>query len=238
MLPTLLAAAALCHAAPAWASQMRVNFDDCSAIATEKDRNLDCSSSTAVTRVVASILVEFNLTDIIADEGAVDVAVGNDWRAGLPAFWQFNSGGCGAGNIGFDANFAAGPYTCHDFWGGLAVIGGQYGGIGSPTPQGGIARIKWTAFVTPENVRTLPSGVEAYIARITFRQQHLASCPEGCNTPTCLYYQDEVLLDLKSQSYHVYEPDRLFINDPTHWHYCGFVPTKPTTWGSVKSLYR
>jgi hypothetical protein len=134
----------------------------------------------------------------------------------------------------------AGPHTCFDLWAGAASGGGQFAGYDRPVPIGSIARIKWSWFVTPENVRVLPGGTEVYIARVVIHQNHLVACPSGCSTAVCLHYNEEAIgtLDNPGQSFRVTNPDNLFVNDPTQQHYCGHVRTRPTTWGSVKALYR
>jgi hypothetical protein len=162
----------------------------------------------------------------------------------MPDFWQFQAGGCGAGNLTFSGDFSAGPFQCHDLWQGRASGGGQYGGSQGPVPDGNRARLKFSWYVVPDDPAFVPGGRETYLCRITIRLSHAARCRSGCTTPVCVMFVEESLGLLGGQTQRFTNPDQVLINQtgqsggPSAASCPMGQMVRRGTWGSVKQLYR
>ncbi len=217
---------------PSQSGGFRLNFEDCSLANGPRGRTLDCTDPSLPTVMVASVVTPASYDSIIADLGYVDVFVGYDYGS-MPPFWQFHTGGCaGAGRFSVSSDFTS-YGLCSDLWHGLAATGYQYGGSAGPLPDGNRARIKWTSWIPPGIPVPIAAGAETYIARISLRQDHLSQC-DGCSSWVCLVYvlQEFWLSDRTIVAVDGY--DALTLN-------CGSgcpTPTRASSWGRVKSLYR
>jgi hypothetical protein len=225
-------------AAPAFGQQLFLNHNNCTALAGPKNKNLNCASTTQSSTIVASLAVPTDIPNVIADAGILDMQVGPPDPLNMPDFWEFNSGGCsGTANLTYSADFSAFS-DCVDLWFGLASGGGQYGGVGGPTPDGSRARIKWSWFTTPGDARLLAGGAEHYISRMLLRNTRALACT-GCTTPVCAVYNEDKISDLGGNTYTITGFDYLWFNDATNASGCpGATPTRNQSWGQVKSLYR
>jgi hypothetical protein len=185
-------------------------------------------------------------TDIIADEGLVDVIATSLTAMDLPEFWKFDAGGCNAGRMTFSADFTGGPFTCADFWGGAASGGGQFGGKTGPVHEGNTARIKFSWAVLPANAMTATAGTEYYVSRTRIPRSAAALACAGCGDDVCLVYNQEKL-SLLSGAAPTIQLSSDAVNPPwITWQDAGNAtfncpvptPVKARTWGEIKSLYR
>jgi hypothetical protein len=83
---------------------------------------MNCASTTASNIVMASVDVgAAAVTEVIADQGIVDIRVGTTDEAVMPEFWRFWTGAppcsSGSANFLFSADFTGGPFLCLDVWG-------------------------------------------------------------------------------------------------------------------------
>jgi hypothetical protein len=217
--------------------QLYLGWEDCAGGGAPNFKFLNCIDPLDRDQLFASATAMVPVNSILANISIIDVIAGPA-PAVMPPFWQFNTGGCGDGQMLFSSDFSLGPFGCFDLWFGLASSGGQYGGENSPLPVGNRARIKMSSFVSPGDARNLPPALEAYIARITLRHGHVASCP-GCFEPACIVYQEEQLSTGDNFIARITNPGYAAANAyPQDLGCPGSTPTQSRTWGQVKALYR
>jgi hypothetical protein len=213
-----------------------LNHEDCSAVGTPKNKNLNCASTEQSYSIIASVTTPSDASDVIACDGIADLYAGAWDPVDMPDFWEFHGGGCsGSSNFTASSDFAAFS-SCADLWAGRGMGGWQYGGIAGPVPDGNHARIKWAWYVTPENARFLLGGAEHYITRMTFRTGRALDCT-GCRLPVCVAYEQETIAQLSGNYMRIVNLDWLNFNDPYGVQFC-FTAVEKRSWGSVKSLYR
>jgi hypothetical protein len=235
----------LAVAAPAFAQlipgQLYLNQNECSMVVNAHNKDLACAT-TVLNTLVCSAKPVANVSGVIADLGYVDVVVGTD-PVSMPPFWHFETGGCaGSGRILFSADFTTNTGGCADVWAGLGSTGGQWGGATGPTPDGNRARVKWTTNVTPDLAFPVAGGTEAYIEKISLRNSPAATCA-GCNTPACAVFLSEGLYLFAGGNVEIQGgaagTEWFTFNDSQNATHCPApTPTRSTTWGQVKSLYR
>ncbi len=120
---------------PLQGGQLHLNLDDCSRPRAPKGVTLDCTDPAATTTVVASVTMTESLGDILADLGFIEVRVGAD-PSSLPAFWQFQQGGCaGPAQLPGSVDFSSFG-RCPALWNPQASMAYQYGGVLGPWPDG------------------------------------------------------------------------------------------------------
>jgi hypothetical protein len=220
-----------------------LRWDDCNSTETNKDWN--CVATTGNWFVIASFDPGVTRSDLIAEDGLVDVIATNIGATVLPAFWQFNSGGCNQGRMTFSSDFSTFG-NCVDTWGGLASGGGQFGGKGGPQPEGNTARIKWSWFVVPGDARTITDGQEHYVSQFRISRSAAAVACAGCADAVCMVYNQEQLAYLSGPAQQI-----IFSTDQTNPPYITWqnsandvfncpipTPVRQRTWGEIKSLYR
>ncbi|MBI1799920.1 MAG: hypothetical protein HYR73_09595 [Candidatus Eisenbacteria bacterium] len=166
----------------------------------------------------------------------------------LSPWWHMETGGCRAGKISFSADFTLGPFSCIDPWGGLAS-----GGIDYATPSPGLltansARIRTLQAVGTPVPITVLDGLgntnEYYAFKVTISKAlstSVGSCA-GCLDKACFVFNSLRL----SQPAPV--PDKVVTSGPQQYTTYNLgtgtavcphdTPTRRSTWGSVKSLYR
>ncbi len=253
----LLCLCMLALAAPAFAGQLYLNFNDCDAGSREASKVVNCAntSSLAIENVVASAAFDIEhshpdpidpllrVGEVIADLGICDIVVGTDPLV-MPEWWRFQTtGGCGpAGRLGFNLAFAG---VCYDLWltGGSPGTGGQYGGVGGPTPDGNRARIKWsTAGDVQAPAAVGPLDGESYLMKLQFKHTSTTTCP-NCNAPACMIFNREQLstLNLNDETLSTglgNDDGRSYVAFNGDDRCPGATPVKNATWGKVKALYR
>jgi len=161
----------------------------------------------------------------------------------VPAWWQMGQGDCRYGAVSTSANFLSAPQVgCVDMWQNLASGGLAIYGWG---PQwGGDRRTHMlVVYAVPADAPIpLTAGVEYYAAQVYVSHQKTlgSGACGGCLTPHLWAFYS-----LKSAELTQYEmlleplPDGnlCLYWQPSQFLFCG-VPTRNTTWGQVKSLYR
>jgi len=169
-------------------------------------------------------------------EGATEATV-------VPAWWQMGQGDCRAGAISTSANFLSAPQVgCVDMWqnqasGGLAIYGW------GPSWGGDNRTHVLVVYAVPvDSPIPLTAGVEYYAAQVFISYQKTvgSGACTGCAIPHVWG-----LYSLKSAELTQYETlmeALLHGNDCLWWQHSGLCcrcgPTRNTTWGQVKSLYR
>jgi hypothetical protein len=199
-----------------------------------------CNTNTGTARMTCSFAVSAdqpNFVGIELDlEGATEPAT-------VPAWWQLGADQCRPTAISTTADFTGGPGpTCIDPWagqasGGLAIYdwGPLWGGNNR-------AHILVVYAVPADSPIPLTAGVEYYAAqvRISYLKTVGSGACDGCASPMIWGFYNMKSAELLQYEM-LWEP-LSGGNQCLTWQssvlLCGIVPTRNTTWGQVKSLYR
>jgi hypothetical protein len=182
----------------------------------------------------------------------------------LPAWWQFrNAGTCRQTSLGMGPTLPPGTANCLDWGNGQAVSGIAAYTLGVAGPA--TARLTAAAAVAVESVATLAAGTEYFVTQFTINHAKTVgtgACA-GCSEPVCIVFNslNVVTLDnvanqnlllgangTNSQFVHWQgaSVQGLHLSCPSPFRPCELVyscvlaatPTRTSTWGAVKSLYR
>lgn len=212
------------------------------------NRNFACDTNTGSEKLVGSFLYSANLTNIVQIEAIVDLAA----AAGtLPAWWGLQSvGGCRSASLSANIDFDAGNLACLDWSGGVAppaAMNYQAGVRGANT-----ARVLVNASIPAQDAPELFAWNEYFVFNLGL--DHLATVGDGscagCSTPVCIILTSIKLTRADATS--------IILSGPTNGTDANYVtwqgggaptvgavtgcpaatPTRATSWGAVKSLYR
>jgi hypothetical protein len=246
MKKTLLLCGALIalSASAALAAGINLSYNDCGTFGLAS-KSFACNNNTAtgtgLNTVVASFVAPSGVDHYVSCESELEIQTDSPT---LPDWWKIRgTGQCRTGVLLSNADFTAGPFNCTDFFSGAAA-----GGIGAyDLAFGGLNRshIKLVWAVAPDAEGALIDGTEYYAFKISFNNSKsfgTGSCA-GCAIPACInmryikVVQPSVYLDNRTISN---PADRAHVTwqaagDPI----CiGATPSKNSTWGAVKALYR
>jgi hypothetical protein len=239
----IFSAGILAFAAPALAQlppQAALTWSDCPLGTYTSDITNSCTTNTgAVGTMVASYVPPVGLDTLVAESLIIDMRTNS---SALSPWWHMESGGCGqrVGAIVAGANFTANPpYSgCHDSWGLNAVAGVNY----QPNGLNG-ATIKAIAAVPLELAGVVTPDKMWYAISITISNAGTVNggCP-GCTDAACF--------DLRQLNLSEPAPIPDLILYPITYQHCRYngvgppatcplaTPTRTSTWGSLKALYR
>ena len=243
-----LAAFALLVAVRAHAdSALFLSWNNCGPSAvSSQDFAFDCGTENGFEELFCAMRLPFATgPDVLGVVAVIDLQTQN---TPLPDWWRLAKGGsdCRAGYLGASADFTLNG-DCADPWQGQAVAEVQAYNAGEPRGGANQARIKVAAGVVPELARTLDATSVYYGVKLVIqnaRSTGAAVCP-GCLDGACLVLNSiEVkrLTGAPGGDLFIALPGPLNGNWAT-WQgatgvNCALVPTRNTTWGRVKSLYR
>ncbi|MBI5170953.1 MAG: hypothetical protein HZA61_15795 [Candidatus Eisenbacteria bacterium] len=233
---------AACFTSTALAAGINLSWNDCGVYGAT-NRSFACNSNTLTGAVlVGSYVPPAGTTAITGNEIVIDlVSAGST----LPAWWQFkNFGSCRQTSLSSSADFTSGPFSCADYWSGLAA-GGLAAYLTPYMTMPSRARILLIYAVAVENARPMDETVEYYSFKLTINGAKTVGSPScsGCVDPVCLVLsQIKITQPAGVGDYRLQSPlDHQFAT----WQGgvviggCpGATPTRNTTWGSLKSQYR
>ena len=192
-----------------------------------------------------SLYCAFTLAQAVDSVVALEIVVDLEaMSATLPAWWEVGKGGCRAGALAPDAEFA--QASCAVPWQGLVqgpsvLLAGVF--PGEPRGEANQARLKITVAVLPDSFRRLNAGEMYYAARLLLSNDLTAGC-SGCQIPTCLVLNSIVIGRLEGApggNLLLETPGPMNANRAT-WQGsgadCAAVAVKRRTWGALKELYR
>jgi hypothetical protein len=230
---TLIALAGNVHAQ----SGVNLSWDDCGTSGAML-RTFACNTNAGSNTLVASFVSQ-PMPEVVALTAIIDLC---SMDLVLPAWWQMKmAGSCRPNAISSSFDFMSGPTSCVDFWQGLGTGGLNYT-YGSNWGFNG-ARILVVGALPPDSPRQVEENVEYYACKVIL-QNHAT-----VGTGACARCEAHVCIILNAVELYPPSPgSRINISGPisrdyVHWQgavsLCPFVvDTKPTTWGSVKSMYR
>ena len=241
---TLAATAALLVVAAATASAGGINlaWNDCSP-AGLTNKTFACTSNSLVGAImVASAIAPVPMDQLNSEESDMTLQTN---QATLSQWWNLQTSGgnipCRTG-IASSFDFTGGPFSCLDPWVGVASGGYDFTNAYLAPNRGRIRTVCAIAGSTPI------TGVdEYYFFKITLLGQKSTgngSCA-GCTDGACIVFtQLKLNQPLGVGNYLITNP---LVSQYVTWQSGGAsvplgcpaaTPTRTTTWGSVKSLYR
>jgi len=228
-------------ASMASAAGINLSWNDCGLAGTQ-NATFACNANTGLNTAVASYDPPTGINEFLGISSQVDVTTD---AATLPDWWQHGGTFCrGTTGLAISFDFTSGPFTCFDFFGGQAAGGFAYDvGYGSPAR----GRLRIQCAVPFDSRAPINAGTEYYAFKMNLlraKTTGTGSCA-GCTNPACivlneiqLFQPPEAANDPKLTN----PIDRLFVT----WQVPAggppgcpqSTPTKSSTWGQVKSLYR
>lgn len=199
------------------------------------DSHLNCGALPDKSKLVVSFKAPAGIQSLERIFGYVDLCT-KPYPV-LP-WWTFDpyTTGCRSHGLSANADFAAGPFTHTDPWGGRGQTYMVYGA--SPGGSWEMARITVDVTMTPGAPIPLVAGQEYYAFQIEFANPDVGC--GGCELPACFVLNG--LLIYHDGGY--VEPTTMdFYSNYVRWQGgqsdCPFiVPTLPTSWGRLKEIYR
>ena len=213
------------------AESTRLSWDQCAGPGAGKQ--FACDTNAGGARLVVSAVRDSVGSFTSGFSLSIEV-----WSVGptLPTWWALEPSGCrsGAATRSFDPEPQ--DASCLDSW-----LGEMAGGLTFTPIDPGRLRVS-LAGVNPTETLTMTAGVETFIAAIGLSYQGSTgpgSC-NGCTSATCLVLRDLTIVDeagLRVDPIPV-STDSGVLAWQDSLATCLAVPTRTSTWGRLKSLYR
>jgi hypothetical protein len=248
---SLLALATAAHAGQG----VNLRWNACLGDAGTANRNFACNTNTGSETLVASFELGTDLPLISGNEVVIDLASAG---TAIPAWWQmWTPGSCRPSSLSMNATISASADACAD-WANAQAFGGiaayDIGSRGVNT-----ARIKLALSVAVLSLSGLSAGQEYFsfnLVIIHAKTVGTGACA-GCTTPVCIVFSsDKLTTPVPALDRMITGPtngtDSNFITwqggagvvvPPGPWGAGGSgcpsaTPTRRTTWGAVRALYR
>jgi hypothetical protein len=216
-----------------------LRWNDCPLAASSvSTMTFGCSSDVGEELLVAAITLGETVDDVIAVEVVIDIQFAG---AAVPPWWQIDPAGCRDGALIARSAPPQNP-ACTDFWNQTLTPGLLY----QIAPRGNPSQARVVvSFALPSTTppRQLVPGPTYYVASIAVQNQRTSQCT-GCLTNACLVLNSVRLGRVPGspgQDPMIVQPGPLEANHAT-WQgagaACQSVPTRSSTWGRLKSLYR
>ena len=223
----------------AGAGGLNLSWDDCGPYGSTT-KTFACNTNAGSNAIVCSAIPPVAMPQFVAMAATIMFTADN---VTLPPWWTFD--GCRGGflpnPLSLDLNFVGGPFNCLDPWAGQASGGLNYTS-GYSTPNN--ARFRMVCSVAAPS--PLDGISENYFFRVVIsnvKTTGAGSCA-GCSIPMCIVL-NQVELDQPAGigDYVVTNPlNSQFVvwqSAPLHTGGCPpGTPTRNTTWGSIKGMYR
>lgn len=229
-------------ASVASAEGINLSWNDCGSAGTQ-NATFACNTNTGLPfSAVASYVPPAGIARFLGLASQMDIYTE---LATLPDWWKHGTSGCrGTSGLAVNFDFTSGPFVCQDFYVGQAAGGFAYDvGFGSA----GRARFRIQCAVPFDNLGPIDAGFEYYAYKANFTRSKTSGTGfcDGCQYSACLVLNEIQLFQ---------PPDAL--NDPRLYNSLerSFItwqlpvggpigcplstPTRNSSWGRVKSMYR
>ena len=242
-------AAMLCVASVASAAGVNLSWNTCAGEGTgANNKTSACAVNTGSNLLVTSFVLPADLAAVNGNELVIDVLT---QAATLPDWWAFKDAGtCRQTSLGFNVTANASDVVCID-WG----AGQSAGGIGAYSQELGTIdpgllaqhrRLKIAVAVPLSAIADLTQDTEYFSCNITINNAKTVgtgACA-GCTEPMCIVLnvlrvtshigigENDVVLGTGAS------PGSNIVTWQGLGPNCQAVPTRNTTWGAVKALYR
>ena len=217
---------------------INLSWNDCGASGT-MTRAFACDTNAGSHSLVASFVSGVDMDHLVGMAGVIDLC---SMQSVLPSWWQmYVPGSCRPAAISASFDFTASSGNCADYWRGQAAGGMDYT-IGHAW-EVNAARIRTVCAIPSTAIAHLDGATEYYAFRITIRNDRTVgpdACA-GCSGEVCIVLNSIELSQLAG--YGDYKITTSLLRYQALWQGmvvgCPFiVPTRTTTWGQVKSMYR
>ena len=236
----LLAFALLAVLAPlAHSAGVNLCWTSCAGDGGTQNKAFACNTNVANHDMVASFVLDANLDQVIIDELVVDLSTAS---ATLPDWWRmFTAGSCR--NTSLSILFHDGT-ACPDLFSGMGSMNIASYQVGLHGPNS--ARISSVNAMQVAGAVDLLAGQEYGVAKWRINSQKtvgIGSC-DGCAIPACITFNSARITTVGNASTVLLttaaNPGSNFITwqGGAGTNCPGATPTKNSTWGGVKSLYR
>jgi len=238
------AALAACLAVvPASSAGLSIAWQDCRPPLGNgfNNQNFGCASDIQEFPLFPSFSLAATMDSVYSMELVIDFDVAGVEGDPLPAWWLMEPG-CRTNGWAADGTASQ---SCNDAWGGLGTGSFQGWIPGSPGSSTRHARLLVAVGTLPQDAVTLLGNASYTACRILLRTVNTVSCNDGCSTPACMVFNSLLVRRLHTPS-----DEEILISGPENagsdrlqWQAgtgadCAAVPTRRTTWGAVKALYR
>jgi len=220
------------------AAGLNLGLNDCAPAGGSINAPASCAGSSGITiGMVGSAIAPAGMDRVVGCEDYIDVETN---QATLSPWWTLDGCRSNAWPVNFD--FTLGPFTCNDFWAGLAT------GSGSISPEHSAPnrfQMKLVCATVAEN--PMDTVTEQYLFKVNIlrsRSVGIGNCT-GCGQAACLVLTRVI----------INQPDgavggNATITAPMIGNFVtyaggvvaggcpGATPAQDRTWGQVKSLYR
>jgi hypothetical protein len=247
----------------AGAAGLALRWDNCYSDGGVVNKTFACDTNVGSERLVMSFVLDSPMADVSGSEYRLLI---NSATATLPAWWQFKSPGtCRQLSLAVNMAPPPGSVGCVDWSSGNAVSGiGSYNIGGVFGPNG--ALVSLAVAVPPNLLATLNAGQEYFAGNLVINHAKTVGTGAcgGCNQPVCIVL-DYINITTPTLANNRKLLDPAFSTDSNfarwqnaqetnvqvvncdgplfgcfHSYTCvlASTPTRGSTWGAVKSLYR
>jgi hypothetical protein len=244
----LLCSAALAlSASSAFAVGLDLTWNNCVNETNAQDINFtNCNVSTRSVRFFGVLKVPSALPNFIAVSGVLDMQ--QEAVAALDRFWRFDdtsAGGCNAAGIGFSNAVEPSSTPCDSETSPWGFNGAEAGSsnLGFIAGFNGVPNRGRQFFSVNRDASSpfpLDVGINYYMMDVTINSSQRAACP-GCTGAIAIVWNSAEMIENDNTRTFVTGPDKLG-NCVTINHAgpatCAATPTRKSTWGQLKSLYR
>lgn len=226
------------------AGGLNLSWDDC-GLSGRTSRTFACNTNDGVDVLVASFDPPPGITKLIGIDAVIEVITAAP--TSLPQWWHVEGSGCRDGSLTVDTDFSALPSQCLDYW-----SGGASSTVAFEAGPSNSARMIVSCRLPDGLAGEVIPGNEYSAFRLILDHAHAVgtgACA-GCSVAACLLI-DEIRLIQPPElgDYRLCNPrDRNFVVwqgalpigcPPLHSPlYCASTPTRTSTWGEIKTVYR
>ena len=229
---------------------VNLRWDRCLGDAGVFNKSFACNTNSGSEVLVCSFELGEDMADVSGQEIVITLVTGG---ATLPAWWAFkNAGTCRQFALSMNTAVSPAAVNCTDWaeGGGVGGIGAYNIGVRGPNS----ARLLAVSAVPPEALKSLTAGTEYF--SMNFPITHIktvgtGAC-DGCTVGACIVFNavnitTPVLANNRTLNYATNGTDSFFatwqggtISDYLGVHLpCPYpLPTKRSTWGALRALYR
>ncbi len=220
---------------------LALGWEDCrtSPGAGLANRNFSCGVSLTDLPLVPTLRLIDPVDSVLAVELVVDVVVAGST---LPTWWNMQPGGCHGSPSGWGVSLAT-TTSCADPWLGRAA--GSTTWLESfPGSTSNRGRLLVAMATLPGTMARFDSGAPLAVARLALRSDNSLTCA-GCSAPACLVFNSVIIRRFPGSLWEeaTVTTEEVAGAARVTWQGglgadCAAVPTRRSTWGAVKSLYR
>ncbi len=243
-----LVAAMLLAATSAFAGGVNLSWQNCfgEGLGTS-NRTFACTANSGTNTLVSSFMLNTNVVEVSGNELVIDfLSQANP----LPAWWDMKDAGtCRQLSLGFNVTANGNDVVCLDWAqgqssGGIGSYNTELGGTIDPNLSPQHRRMKIAVAVPLAALQDLVANTEYFSCNVTvnnLKTVGTGACT-GCSEPVCIVL-NSIKISTRTTAGDVTlgNPGSGSSNIVT-WQgvgpNCQLVPTRNTTWGAVKSLYR